>query len=123
MVIDPDGHLAFGAIGQHQAADDVDLPQRYRRPAFPAPVGAALAPPAARLDQAVAAQDAVHRRFPRRVLPFGVLPASSWALRRGPQCGCSRRSSHTRVSTSAEAWCGHDGGRCDRSINPASPDS
>jgi hypothetical protein len=61
MVIDPGDDLALAAIGQHQAPDDVDLPQRHRRLAFPAPILTALTPSATGLDQAVAAQDPVHR--------------------------------------------------------------
>ena len=61
MVIDAGDYFAFGAIGQHQATDDIDLPQRHGCLALPAPVVTAFPPPPTRLDQAVANQDAMHR--------------------------------------------------------------
>ena len=101
--IDPSHHLAFGAIGKKKTADNVELPQRHRRLAHPADVIPALTPPPTRLNQAVTAQDACTVDFPGGVLPSGALPASSKAIRRGPHQGCSRRSSHTRLSISASA--------------------
>ena len=46
---------------------------------------------------------------------------SSCTIRCAPHRGCARRSSHTRASTSADAWFGLDRGRLDRSASPASP--
>lgn len=56
--------------------------------------------------------------FPGDMLPSAVLAASSWAMRRGPQRGCS----HTRVSASAEAWWEHAGaGETGLSTRPGHP--
>jgi transposase len=62
VVIDPGHDLRFGAVYQHDAADDVELPQRHRRLPLPADVAVAGAASRLAFDQAVAAQDAVHRR-------------------------------------------------------------
>jgi hypothetical protein len=65
VVIDPGDDLGLGAVGQPGSIDDVQLPQRHRRRALPAPV--VLPPSAARArdDEAVADQDPVDRH-PRR---------------------------------------------------------
>jgi hypothetical protein len=99
----------IGAIDQDHAAEDVDLPQRHRRLAFPAPLVAALAPPSGRLDQSVAAQDAVHRRLP----PWSV------ALPAGP----GHLAANTLDSISTAAWCGLDGGWWSSISTPVGPTS
>jgi hypothetical protein len=105
MVINPGHDLAFGAVDQHQPADDVELPQLHRLLALPTDVALALAPPGPGLDQPVPAQDPVHAVVDdgSGSVPGGAVRASSWASRRGAHRGCSRRSSHTRVSTWTEA--------------------
>jgi hypothetical protein len=78
MVIHSGDDLAFGAIDQHQAADNVDLPQRHGRLALPAPVVTAFPPPAARLDQAPwRTKMRCTVDFPGGVLPSAAVRASS----------------------------------------------
>ena len=70
MIIDPGHHLGFaqvpGAlIGDHDAADDVDLPQLHRARAFPAAVTVPGPFPRPGRDQPLPGQDPVDGPFRR----------------------------------------------------------
>lgn len=79
----------FRARRPGDAADDVQLPQLYRRVPLPSPI-LALAQLFLRLDQAVADQHPMHRG----ATGSGLAPrwAGSWVIRRAPHRGCFRRS-------------------------------
>ena len=62
VVIDPGHDLGLGPISEEHTTNDVELPQRHRRIAFPTLVVLATTTAFAGLDQAVTDQDPIHRR-------------------------------------------------------------
>jgi hypothetical protein len=86
------------AVGEHQASDDVELPQPHRGGSLPAPVLAPV-PLVLRGDHAVAGQHPVHRRQRRRRDDTALRELVADPPR--PHRGFARRTSQTSASTSA----------------------
>lgn len=74
MVVDPGDDLGFGAIGEHDPADDVHLPQLHRPSPLPPHIVPAAPATLGRFDQTVADQDPIHRH-PRRHRIRASMPA------------------------------------------------